>query len=108
MFSRFLAVCLGLAICLVGVGSVNGATHKPKPKNPAACFRQAGWIVKPGSSTKGGSAKAIPGTYHYVTWLRIHIPGIPFLTYNSGDLTKAQYQTQLSCVGKVTVPNVAP
>lgn len=108
MFNKFLAVCLGLAVCFVGFGSVSNAAGKPKPKNPAACFRHAGWIVKPGSSTKGGSAKAISGTYHYVTWMRIYIPGIPFLTLNSGDLTKAQYQTQLNCVGPNTVPNVAP
>jgi hypothetical protein len=106
MFSKFLAVCMGLAICLVGIGSANSATHHPK--NPAACFHKAGWIVRAGSNTKRGSAKAIPGTYHYVTWTRIHIPGIPFLTLNSGDLTKAQYQVQLNCVGPNTVPTVAP
>lgn len=106
MFAKFLAVCLGLAICLVGIGTANSTPNKPK--NPATCFRQSGWIVKQGSNAKGGSAKAIPGTYHYVSWIRIHIPGIPYLTLNSGDLTSAQYQVQLSCVGKNTVPNVAP
>lgn len=107
MFSRFLAVCLGLAICLVGIGSANSAPNHHF-RNPAVCFHHAGWIVKPGSNRKGGSAKAIPGTYHWVTWLRIYVPGIPYLTLNSGDLTPTQYQTQLACVGKNTVPNVAP